>query len=410
MRFHLLSLCLILLMTACALGEPPPPPTATFVSFQNVPIDIPDEPLTLTTPDSTIKAEIQTFLDKEARAWRQNDRSGYLAYLLDPQAERLWKQDQLDGFNMQPNPTEIRLERLMISGDWAIAVVVVDYDNRPIIEKLIELPAHPLPDLKPIQGVYELRYLRQFQDDDWRITEPIAAIWGKQQTIEINTIVLNYYDFDEPYLQQATADLASYLTQLTQDLDLNEIRPIEANIVPQNNPLWNEAADLKIRSPVSEAFPDDQYSSISTHLAIDLYEQVTFQLISQATNQNQPIENWPSLAVAIAFWEVDEALNLGYLSPGATVPTSPLPLADIFAANSTIADDFWLQQLIFINFLTEAYGRDKIALLLNGVFTEADWPMLVKNVLDEEPITLEQRWVEWYLSQTQFGTWGGNGG
>jgi hypothetical protein len=158
----------------------------------------------------TRQSQLRQTIAAELAARRQGDQDAYVR-LLDPQATRSWRQQELAALDTLPLP--IPGEEPPIIQDWQFR------DGTAMVE--LRFPGPP--------AARQTRFYR-WLGDGWRRTEPIAAYWGALQSARAPGVAFVYRDADS----QAIARVVEAVQTAHQQGDISVLagEPLTVEIVP----------------------------------------------------------------------------------------------------------------------------------------------------------------------------------
>lgn len=286
-----------------------------------------------------------------------------------------------------PNLASIEAKRIEIVDERAIVNVVItqrDIGNNST----------------PLEYLYTIRILRNFGNDEWKLTIPNAEVWGDERIFTNDCLQIVYYEFDEPYVETVIPQLEPIYEQITKDFQIDFCEDTRLTLVIA--PLGSRATDTY---PMEAIVPSPSTVGFSLNLA-DSPEQFLLGIIidyighSLVDHAYSNIEMGRKQLAHIAVqWEVEDATKRSFRQrryQHFIETQKQLSLAMLLDpsldASSGISS---MQRNLVGDFIAETYGRSAFASFLKAVSVSNNPNELARAAFGESIDVVEIAWQQW---------------
>lgn len=346
-----------------------------------------------------VRGDIEGVIVLESRAWATGD-DELRANLIDADASSGWRNRfdwveaiyrRWSGENADMPQVEVRDIELL--GDVALVQTVVTQTNASWA---------PAP-------YRETRFYRNV-GGRWLRTEPNAAFWGAEQTIDTAHFHFKYYERDAETVETLAAEAEALYARLRADAGLEPdpaTRRMTIEVLPRMDVMsWRFAGDvLTIPSPALLPVPVDHPDT--DRLARSLARPLSARVLQEALAEAPVQSGWRPLVDGMARWAGWQAgplpspweMHLGdhlreFLASGQP------PSLGIFTVPWPYSLDRWTRAKAaetVIDFVVATYGREKLPALLRAFSVHTSWDTLIPDVFGVPRSVFEERWQRFIM-------------
>lgn len=352
-----------------------------------------------------LRADIRVVMNEESWAWQRADAEGLRA-LLDPQADPGWRRRTLGSWERHrewagdaARAPVVDVEAIALHGDVAEVAVRVDEPGVPWMS----------------EPYRETRFYRR-TGDRWVRTAPDAGNWGSARTLETDHFRFEFRQRDADTVAAVAAEIDVRYAELRRELGLDapddEVFVVE--VVPRLEVIfWRFSDDrLTVPSPVLQPVPVEVNEA--DYLADTIARPLAQHVLNEYFWEHWIDEQWVPLAHGVRYWlwrgvdTVDRPSGWRYAMHQRLRDTlskrASLRLADL--DGRTAWDDSIVRNLTastVVEYGVTAYGRDRLAPLLDALDEHESWETLVPAVFGVSAAEFEAGWRDHLAAE--YGVW-----
>ncbi len=332
------------------------------------------------------------------RAFHDLDETSYRS-LLDPQADRSWRQDQTNRLLRQqqsaqaghlwPAPSSLQIKAVVLNGPIAWVETEVTMNDDAVYRR-----------------TYFFRQVNRQAGNDWLLTTPDRVYFGERRVTRTENLVFNYFERDAEWFEdKLPAELQAVFSQAAADLGISAaglVITVATEIqLGSGGPLSEDENAMLVTSPSIAGWRVDQPGDQVLQMAVEL-----LGLLFQTRMRMSPAEDerYVVAHVGAFLWEIErlfpEQIEWDtWLGFGVKyVPVAPL--VDLWAKPTSDLDEGNLQRALvgyraLFEFLVETYGLEVVPPLLDNLSKTDDLDEWLRLSTGQGLEEIEPAWQAW---------------